>query len=668
MKKITFLYSVAVILATIGTTATRAEVHTPRFISDGMVLQRGDTARIWGTADPDEHICVIFQKKRFNTLADAEGRWSIGIPTTNPKLVGGPYELKINDRTLHDVYVGDVWLCSGQSNMDLHTARLVDLYKEEFDTYQNPAIHLMQTARNPVVGAPLDDVDANGFYPWESLSPDKVGHWSGIGYFFAKEMYQRSGGVPQGIISASMGGSDIAAWCSREVLQEQAPYKVNEMDFLATEGYQQRAAQVSAAIGRKYSEVRDANDPGLKGEWMKADLNLAGWEDIDQFAPSLGDTLNQRWTGTLWLRREFDVPASLVGQDSLLRLGCLIDADVTYVNGVKVGETGYQYPPRKYTLPKGLIHAGKNVVTVRLMSTGIPMHFMPEKPYKLFFHGGTSISLNGQWKMRRGVMMPSQPGVRNVSNATGSSLYNNVIHPLLPYRIAGVLWYQGESNAGRHEEYLRLLPAMINDWRQSYGQVPAVVFTLANFMERHANANYEGGWAWMREAQRLSVDQLDKAALVNMIDLGEWNDIHPLNKKEAARRAALQMERLYLTPKQPKSKKSVPQVTEGPAFQSVSYADGKARISFRPGTAEGLELRKAIPHRPTEPVLVSQGFSVAGPDGIFHWAKVEIDGNELVLWSDEVKQPCAVRYAWDDDPIVTLYNAAGLPAASFQSK
>lgn len=663
MKTTQTLPFIALLLAGLNTLSSNAEVKTPRFISDGMVLQRGDTACVWGTADPGEVVTVKLLKKSYRTTADADGKWSVGIPTAKKNMVGGPYEMQINDRTLHDIYVGDVWLCSGQSNMDLHTARLVDLYKEEFDTYQNPAIHLMQTGRNPSTADPADDVDPRGFYAWESLSPEKVGHWSGIGYFFAKEMYQRTGGVPQGIIAASMGGSDIAAWCSREVLQEKAPYKVREIDQLRLEGYQQHAAQVGGAIGAKYSEVRDANDPGLNEKWMNADTDLSQWSKIDQFAPTLGDTLGQRWTGSLWLRREFDVPAHLVGKDSLLRLGCLIDADVTYVNGVKVGETGYQYPPRKYTLPQGLIHAGKNVVVVRLMSSGTPMHFMPEKPYKLLFHGGESISLEDHWLMRRGVLMPNQPGVRNVSNATGASLYNNVIHPLLPYRVAGILWYQGETNAGRHEEYLRLLPAMITDWRKSYGQVPAVIFSLANFMERHQDANYGGGWAQLRESQRLSAEQLEQAALVNMIDLGEWNDIHPLNKKEAARRAALQMERLYSC-----TAKQVKAPTEGPAFDHVTYADGKARISFRPGTAQGLELRPAKPHSIKNPLLVSKGFSIAGADGVFHWAEVSIEGEEVVVWSDAVKEPKAVRYAWDDDPIVTLYNAAGLPAAAFSAK
>ena len=637
-----------------------AEIKTPRFISDGMVLQRGGTASVWGTADPGEQVCVTFLKKKYTTTADAEGRWQVSIPTTKLKRGGGPYTMQIGDRTLQDIWVGDVWLCSGQSNMDLHCARLVDLYKQEFDTYTNPAIHLVQTGSNPAIGVLKDDVDANGFYAWESLAPERVGHWSGIGYFFAREMYERTGGVPQGIISASMGGSDIAAWCSEAVLAAQAPYKVEEMQYFLEPGYRERAAELSRAIGPTYSRLRDEQDPGLKEQWMKPDTDLSQWEDFDQFAPRIGDLHGRAWTGSLWLRREFDVPADMVGKDSLLRLGCMVDADVTYVNGVKVGETGYQYPPRKYSLPDGLIKAGKNVVVVRLMSGGAPMSFVPEKPYKLIFHGGQEISLEGQWKLRRGVMMPNQPGVRNVSNATGTSLYSNVIHPLLPYRVAGILWYQGESNAGRDEEYHRLLPAMITDWRQSYGQVPAIIFGLANHQGRSANANNRSGLAAMREAQRLSAEELEGAAYVNMIDLGEWNDIHPLNKREAARRAALQMQRLYINNNK--------EVSEGPVYERVTFADGRARIAFRQGTAEGLVLRPATPHSQANPCIVSQGFSIAGPDGIFHWANVEIDGSEVVVWSTEVSDPRAVRYAWDDDPIVTLYNAAGLPAASFLAR
>ena len=587
-----------------------------------MVLQRNETVRIWGTADPGEKVTVTFLKKKYVGTADAEGNWMVYIPTTKKNMVGGPYTMTINERKLSDIYVGDVWLCSGQSNMDLHTARLVDLYKDEFDTDVNPAIHLMQTGRNPSIKGPQDDIDEQGSYPWESLSPDKVGHWSGIGYFFAKEMFKRSGGVPQGIINCSMGGSDIVAWIPTDLLRENAPRHVQTVEHLKQPGYLERCA--------------------------------------NQYDPHLGDADGRTWVGTLWFRKEFNVPQELVGKDSLLRLGCLVDADVAYLNGVKVGEITYQYPPRKYTLPAGLLKAGRNVLVIKLRTNGSPEKFVKEKPYKLFFHGGKTINLEGNWRMKRGILMPRQPGVEGVNNGNASALYDNTIYPLRNYRIAGILWNQGETNAGRPDEYRKLLPVLIEGWRRDFGNVPAVIFGLANYMERHPNANFDGGWAKIRESQRLGTQALDKAALVTAIDLGEWNDIHPLNKKESARRAALQMQRLYLGNTQ--------EVCEGPSYESVTFGEGKARITFKPGTAEGLELREAKPHSKENPCLVSKGFSIAGADGVFHWAEAQVEGNELIVWSDEVKDPKAVRYAWDDDPIVTLYNGAGLPAPSFSTK
>ncbi len=654
---------------TAAATSGYAEVKLPRFISSGMVLQRGDKANIWGQADPQEQVTVTFMKKRYNTIADASGKWMVSIPTTQKKMVGGPYTLKIDGSAtaesiqLDDIYVGDVWLCTGQSNMDLHTARLVDLYKEEFDTDSNPKIHLVQTARNPTVEEPKDDVDGHGgFYAWESMKPENVGHWSGIGYFLAKEMFKASKGVPQGIISASMGGSDIVAWCSNEVLTELAPSHVARRAHLLQDGYVQRASQLSGVIGSNYSKLRDQNDPGLINNWMNENTDDSQWEVVNQYDPKLGDADGQHWVGSLWLRKEFNVPADMVGKDSLLRLGCLVDADVTYVNGVKVGETGYQYPPRKYTLPQGLIKAGKNVVCIRLMSGGQRMMFMPEKPYKLIFHGGMEISLEGDWKLHRGVLMPNQPGVNNVSNGTASSLYANVIHPLLPYRVAGIVWYQGETNAGRPDEYLKLLPAMINDWRKSYGQVPVVVCGLANFQESHTDANYYGGWARLREAQRKGTQQLENAGMAVLTDLGEWNDIHPLHKKEAADRIARILRQRYLGEKI---------VAEGPVYESVRFEGNKAILSFRQGTGTLAPAPAETPamHHYHKPAVNADGtlngFAICGTDHKYRWAKARIEGNEVVVWSDEVNNPVAVRYGWDDDPIVSLYNSDGLPSASF---
>jgi len=651
--------------------ASMAEVKLPRFISDGMVLQRNDTPAIWGTASPNESITITFQKKKYKTTADENGKWSIGIPTTNKKLVGGPYTLKVEASEtpdpiqLRDVYVGDVWLCTGQSNMDLHTARLVDLYKAEFEADSNPAIHLVQTARNPTVEEPKDDVDGHGgFYAWESMKPENVGHWSGIGYFLAKEMFKASKGVPQGIISASMGGSDIVAWCSNEVLTQLAPSHVDRRAHLLQDGYLKRAGQLGGVIGSNYRKMRDADDPGLQENWMSEKLDDSQWEVVNQYDPKLGDADGQHWVGSLWLRKEFNVPADMVGKDSLLRLGCLVDADVTYVNGVKVGETGYQYPPRKYSLPEGLIKAGRNVVCIRLMSAGQRMMFMPEKPYKLIFHGGQEISLEGDWKLHRGVLMPNQPGVQSVSNATASSLYANVIHPLLPYRIAGIIWYQGETNAGRPDEYHTLLPAMINDWRKSYGDVPAVICGLANFQESHTDANYYGGWARLREAQRLGTEEMGNAGFAVLTDLGEWNDIHPLHKKEAAARIARILRQRYLQEKI---------VAEGPAFESMKIIGNKAILTFRSGTGTLCAAPAETPamhHYKTSAVNADgtlNGFTICGKDHKFYWANAKIEGNEVVVWSDKVDEPVEVRYGWDDDPIVSLYNTEGLPAASFKT-
>ncbi|MBQ0058149.1 MAG: sialate O-acetylesterase [Bacteroidales bacterium] len=677
-----FLFFLLILMAV----SANAAVRLPRLISSNMVLQRADTARIWGWADAGETVTVRFLKKTYSATADDQGRWIVLIPTTQKKMVGGPYTMQINDLQLTDVYVGDVWLCSGQSNMDLHTARLVDLYQQEFKTYSNPAIHLVQLARNPTAEGPKDDVDGHGgFYAWEPLSPEKVGHWSGISYFYAKAMYEATG-VPQGIINASMGGSDIVAWCSNAVLEQQAPRYLADMSHLRTPGYLQRNAEINRAVGQAYSRIYEEQDPGLKEQWMNPDFDDSGWETVNQYDQNIGDENGRTWKGSLWFRKTFNVADSLCGREALLRLGCLVDADVCYINGRKVGEIGYQYPPRKYVLAADVLRPGRNVLCIRLKTNGSRDKFVRDKAYKIIFpddrsqrgqdlmgltSGKDEIDLEGQYRMHRGVMMPGQPGVEGVNNGKASALYDNMIHPLLNYRISGILWYQGETNAGKPEEYYKLLPAMITDWRKSFGNVPAVIFSLANHMGRHNDPNYGGGWARLRESQRRSVNDLDRAAFVTMIGLGEWNDIHPLNKKEAARRCALQM----------RSLRGEKLSSEGPAYESVRFEGNKAIVTFRDGTDR-------LSVVPAHEELTSQGriktdgkqilgFKIAGADRRWQWAVARIIdrvvdgktvGQEIELTADGVQNPVAVRYAWDDDPIATLCGENGLPAVPFTTE
>lgn len=690
MKILFYLFfhlQTSIVLACLGlgiTSEAMAEVRLPRMIDDGMVLQRNDTACIWGWAETGETIQVKFLNRAYTSVADNEGNWSVSIPTTRKKMVGGPYTMQINNRTLHDIYIGDVWLCSGQSNMDLHCARLVDLYQVEFSDYSNPAIHLVQTGRNPSIEGPQKDLDQRGFYAWESLSPQTIAHWSGIGYFFAKAMYEATG-VPQGIVNASMGGSDIVAWCSEDLLKKEAPKYVDDLQHLREPGYLERNAAINHAIGKVYNQLYEDQDPGLLEHWMSVDFDDSNWEDVNQYDPSLGDKNGRSWRGSLWFRKTFEVPEDWCNSKALLRLGCLVDADVCYVNGIKVGETGYQYPPRKYILSPSVLKPGKNVLCIRLKTNGSVVKFVKDKPYKIIFpddpncidqvllsltHSEREIDLEGSYKLSRGVLMPGQPGVEGVNNARGGSLYNNVIYPILKMRVAGIVWYQGETNAGRPEEYGQLLPAMMTDWRESFGLKPVVICGLANFQDRHSDANYYGGWARLRDAQFRSAQQLPMAAFVNLTDLGEWNDIHPLNKKEAARRISLQMRHL-------KGEKFLS--CKGPVFESVSFSGNKAVVTFRLSTPQEELCVAPIREQHTSVGIIKtsgqlEGFCLAGPDGRFYWADARLLPKEqgtvfqqVELTAKEVVNPVKVRYGWDDDPILTLYSTNLLPAVPFST-
>lgn len=662
MKK---LFLTTLFLAALVTVKAQT-VRLPRIISSGMVLQRNDSISLWGEANPGEKVLIVFNKKKAEAVADAQGKWSVRMA---PQKAGGPYVLTIGDQKLTDVYVGDVWLTSGQSNMDVHVDRVREVYADEFAADHNDKIHLIQLDRTCVPDGPHSDIGP-GSYKWESLDPSKTGHWSALSYFFAKEMFEETG-VPQGIINASLGGSNIVAFISRGKLEEVAPEYVRDMDRLRTPGYLERNARLSNAIGKAFAEVQK-EDPGLEGKWMSADFDDSQWQLVNPF------THRNRWRGTLWFRKEIIVPDSLAGRDAILRLGYWIDSDDTYINGTKVGSTGYEYPPRLYKVPTNVLKAGRNVLTVHLKTGGNPTIAMTDKPYRLVFPrrpesayfdiNDPAIPIEGDYRMHEGMMLPSLPGVEGVNNSKGSVLYDGQIAPIANYRIAGIIWNQGETNAGRPDEYAKLLPALAGDWRSHFGEVPFVIVQLANYTNRHTDANYQGGWAKIREVQRVSAETIPNAGMACAIEIGEWNDIHPLRKKDIAHRCALQAKRLYL------GKKNL--VATGPAYESVSFEGGKAIVHFRAGTDQLLALRVVVPvawrqcdynYEAGDPQHL-EGFAIAGADGRFVWADARIEGNTVVCSSPSVPEPKFVRYAWDDNPAVSLFGVNGLPAAPFSSK
>lgn len=655
-----------------NTSLTEAAVRLPRILSDGVVLQRNDTIRVWGWADAGEKVSVKLDKKKASTQADADGKWMVKLP---PHKAGGPYELTVNERTVKDVYVGDVWLISGQSNIDVHIERVHRIYEKEVYSDRNPKIHLIQLDRALVGDGERDDI-GQGSHPWQAMDPDPaiINHWSALSYFFMKEMYANTG-VPQGVINASLGGSNIIAWLDRETMQGINPRYIQQLDHLMQPGYLQRNMRISGAISRAYNQILNEEDPGLQGKWMNEDIDDSEWETVNQYDRNIGDENGRSWRGTLWFRKTFDVPAEMAGKEATLFLGYMIDSDDSYINGEKVGSTGYEYPPRIYKVRAGLLKAGKNTVAIRLRTNGNPMKFQKDKPYRLVFgniyenpEACTIINLEGNFKMHRGVLMPMQPGVEGISNGNATVLHNGQIAPLRNVSIAGIVWYQGETNVGNPREYATLLPALMNQWRGIFGNVPIVICSLANYLQRHeqpVNTNQ----AQMRDIQRRTANDIGNAGLANMADLGEWNDIHPWRKKEAAHRVFAQMNALYL--------KTKGAIAEGPACESVVFEGGKAILSFRAGTGKLVALQPIVKQQAAyvaaESLPVDEdgkllGFTIAGEDGKFFNAEARIVGDKVEVWSDKVSEPSIVRYGWDDNPVLSLYNELRLPAAPFEVK
>lgn len=619
-----------------------AKVTLPTLLSDGMVWQRERPVRIWGTADKGEQVTVLFQKKKYTAVADEAGNWQVELP---PMKAGGPYEMKVNEICLKDILVGDVWLCSGQSNMELMVQRVTDMFAEEIASYENPMIHYVKVPLGNDPHAPKADVPK---VSWMALTKEQAPSFSAFAYFFAKEMYKETR-VPVGIINSSWGGSAVEAWMSEEALQP-FPRLLHERDLFCSDEYRELCDRSGRMMNRFWDVALYKGDAGVQSNvrWNRPELEDADWQTVEMFSKDWGWKNGYPVNGSHWFRQTVNLTAEQAGKDAVLRLGCMVDADSVFVNGTFVGNTFYQYPPRIYRVPASLLHAGENLVTVRLISyTGVP-HFVADKPYCLAWKTDT-VRLARTWKYRLGCEMPARQGGVSFQNVP-TGMYNSMIAPLRNWTFSGALWYQGETNTGRPNEYEALLSAMIADWRNKLNDpdLPFVIVQLANFMQTHSQP-IESNWAALREAQRRTALKVPNTAMAVAIDLGEWNDIHPLNKKELARRATLLVKRMVYGDKKT--------VHNGPMCTSMQVNEaGKALLSFEPGTDQLLS------------VDVLKGFAIAGADGRFHWAEAKVvHGNQVEVWSPEVPRPTKVRYAWDDNPQdANLKNTSLLPAAPFQ--
>ncbi|HEX8547281.1 MAG TPA: sialate O-acetylesterase [Cytophagaceae bacterium] len=618
---------------------TFSNVRLPKLIGNNMLLQRGIPLKIWGWADIGEKVTITFQSKTYEAMTDGSGKWLANLPALSE---GGPYTMDIagkNKITIENILVGDVWLCGGQSNMEMKFEELGGKYDKELAASTNSKIRLITIEQNKSY-TPVEEVNATG---WEEASPKALRRFSAVGYFFGREIFDKYK-VPIGLISDNWGGTYAEAWTSEEGLKNFPEILKTKTFFLDNrETFDKRFAEWDKKVK---DQIKASYSDTLKTNWS---------EDIAKL-PTM--TIPGHWEssvlpdfdGVVWLMKDIEIPKANAGKEITLDLGYIDDNDITYFNGKKLGETiGYSLA-RTYKVPGNLVKAGKNRISIRatdhLLNGG-----MTGNPADIKASGnGIDIPLAGGWKFKKSVVfdIPKQPEGGNTPNVP-TVLYNGMLHPIKAYGIKGAIWYQGESNADNAYEYRSIFPNMIKDWRNQWGlgSFPFVYVQLANFMQSYDYPT-TSAWAELREAQTMALS-LPNTAMAVAIDIGETGDIHPKNKLDVGKRLALGAIKVAYNDNV---------VYSGPLYEGMTVEGNKVRLKFT-NTGSGLQIKNGSELKE---------FAIAGADQKFVSATAKIEGNTVLVSSEKIQNPVAVRYAWADNPInVNLYNKEGLPASPFRT-
>ncbi|MFZ9159628.1 MAG: sialate O-acetylesterase, partial [Aquirufa sp.] len=457
-----------------------SDVKLPTLVSNGMVLQRDIPVKIWGWANAGEKVIVTFKGKKLRALTDASGNWACTLPATP---AGGPYEIQVNEIRLKDVLFGDVWLCSGQSNMVINMERVKEKYPADIASANNPQI------RNFFIPTAISKVEVKQDLPassWLPVTPENVLQMGAVSYFFARDLYVKYQ-VPIGIINSSVGGTPIESWISEEGLKEFPAY-----------------VKDTTKTAQPAPTAKKSTDSGLAEKWASPSYSPKGWK---RFAiPGFWEDQGLKdLNGVVWFRREIEIPSSLAGLPAKLFMGRIVDADQVFVNGEQVGNVTYQYPPRRYTVKNGILKAGKNLVVIRVTNTAGKGGFVPDKKYEMLV-GDITIDLQGDWEYKVGEVFPPVVEKPVPSNFTTTALYNAMIAPFLPYSLKGIVWYQGETNVWKPDVYASLLPALAKDWRTQFKQpeLPFLYVQLPGFQDRNFLPS-ESNMAVLREGQLKSL-------------------------------------------------------------------------------------------------------------------------------------------------------------------
>ena len=689
MKRVFVMFAASLCAA-----VTWADVTLPGWMTSNMVLQQKTKVHLQATAKKGAIVKITpsWDKNTTKVVADKETgafEFDLRVPSA-----GGPYTLTFDDGkklVLENVMAGEVWFCSGQSNMEMPVKGwgMVNNYEQEVADAKHPMVRLFQV-EHVVAHTPQTNVPLGYTKGWVECSPETVGEFSAAAYFFAREVSQKLG-IAIGVVNSSWGGTPAESWVSLDKLQGVIGFQEHAKKVFATGFDEEKINQLYQDERAEWMQAVYNDDQGLekgnidKALWAAADYNDSNWDQITEPALWSKNTGLKDFDGIVWMRHTVDVPASLAGKELKLDLGAIDDEDITYWNGQRVGTTSGWNAGRSYTVPGKLVKAGKNVLAIRINDTGGDGGFYIEGKDFNVKAGATSISLVGNWSWKASMDAASIKTPANMTEpvAPNSSwypagLYNSMVAPFLTMPVRGFLWYQGCSNVGRAVQYESLFQALILDWQARFNKnsevapfpkpepqdnrrrwmqpteskaLPFYFVQLANYLQRK-DLQPQSGWAALRDVQR-KAQKLDGVGMMVNIDIGMANDIHPKNKQEVGRRLALlALNRTY----------GREEACSAPEYLQMNVSDGKAVLSFLPGFGNDMLAGNSD----------IKGFTVAGPDHQWHVAKAHTEGNGQFIWRvvvecPEVPHPVAVRYAWADNPECNFKTVSGLPVGPFRT-
>jgi sialate O-acetylesterase len=629
------------VIAAISITVSAA-VKLPVIFQSNMVLQRDKVVAIWGFGDVGEKAAIIFKDQTYTSVTGNDGKWLIQLPVQK---AGGPYDILVKGKTnsveLKNVLFGDVWICGGQSNMQFTLDQIGYIPKDTVAIGKSD-IRIF-TASVDMDYVPKDDLLGG---TWVEASAASIKYFSATAYFFGKFLYD-SLNVPIGLVSDNLGATSIETWMSPEALSKFPQFDNFYKEYLATGKSFKEVTEAFERIKTDWEANYYWKGQGIEKKWYLPETDISDWKTME--IPSWWEDEGlSDFDGAVWFRKTFDLPKDFTDESYPLYLNQIDDYDMVWVNGQKVGESFGNQNWRNYSIPANILKPEGNTIVVRVFDAGGKGGMYSNAIW------GNKILL-GKWLYKTDDKIDAskfpEPHVVNVSPfSTPVVLYNGNIAPISSLAIKGFIWYQGESNASRAEEYRELFPAFINDWRAHFnqGDLPFLFVQLANYMQE-VTVPQESSWAELRDAQAEAL-KLPNTGMACIIDIGEAFDIHPKNKMDVGKR-------LGLAAMQVAYNRDI--VCKGPTYKSLEIKDDKIIIQYEKNTDNLLTKDK---------YGYIKGFAIAGNDKKFYWARAYIKDNKVYVYCDDVKNPVAVRYAWSDNPgPIDLYNKSGLPAVPFRT-